>query len=335
MIKKFMVYQAPKELKEDDLLAEMGNYPCRVPTSEVTTGWAGGYAISEPADEQNSLLGSQLYVQLVEGERKVPPTIIKAMMGKVKKVRLKQTGQEYLGRKELAELKKEVMDTLLEQTLPSYDGMTVVRADRDRYLVETTSENKIDKMVAFLRDAAGVRFVPCTPEALLGGKAIRALSFGGVGDAAGTGLGSDFFTYLLMRSQACGDDQILIEGPLHFAGEGSGAHQVVVSKGNPFAADEYKAALKDGKRLVKAKISIGMGEEVLSCTFNSELFALTSIKYPSKDLTADRLSQNQTQVQQGIGAADVLFGKFQEFCKRMRKDPAKVNAEMQDWVDQL
>lgn len=335
MLKKFMMYEMLQRLPDrQGILGEMAGLPCRPPTSETTSGWADGQDVLSPVT-QESLVGCQLHVQLVEGERKIPASILAAEVKKETRLRLKASGNAYLSRKEQAELRKEIQDRLLGTTNPTYTGIPVVEASDRWLMVGSNSDKQIDRTTAFLRDVLGFSPKVITPtyltHKLLDIRDLPELRFGRQPEA-GAGSGCDFFTYLLFLIMTGQRKNLLIEGPLTMIGEGSGAHQVVISKGCPFGADEFRSALHEGKRLKSAQLHVVDGDEVTSAKFDAELMAWTSVKYPLAE-NMDQTSRDQQRVGQAERMAQTVYQEFENYAGLINKNRNKVSKEVASWAE--
>lgn len=108
-------------------------------------------------------------------------------------------------------------------------------------------------------------------------------------------LGPDFFTWLLVRILE--DDlpvlasepgmKVDLQGPLLFVGEGGEASKVSLSGDEAASAPEVLSALRQGKRLIRARLVFNANEDVYTFTLDAETFDLKSIKLPVPTL-ADR-----------------------------------------------
>lgn len=335
MLKKFMMYELPRPLPDrQGILGEMAGLPCREPTSETTSGWADGQNVLSPVTPE-SLLGCQLHVQLVEGERKIPSAILSAEVKNETRLRLKVSGNSWLSRKEKAELRKEIQDRLLTSTTPTYTGIPVVEVSDRWLMVGSNSDKQIDRTTAFLRDVLGFAPQVITPtyltQKLLDVRDLPELKFGRQPEA-GAGSGCDFFTYLLYLWMNGRRENMMIDGPLTLVGEGSGAHQVVISKGNPFGADEFRSALHEGKRLKSAQLSVVHGDEVVCAKFDAEVLSWTSVKYPLAE-NMDQVSRDQQRVGQAERMAQTVYDEFEQYTRLMHQHPHRVSKEVAAWAE--
>jgi hypothetical protein len=101
-------------------------------------------------------------------------------------------------------------------------------------------------------------------------------------------LGPDFLTWLMVRVL---DDElpqppsepglkIDIQGPLLFVAEGGEATKVTLAGEEAASAPEVASALRQGKRLNRAKVLFTAVEDTWSFTLDAETFDLKSVKVP-------------------------------------------------------
>ena len=101
-------------------------------------------------------------------------------------------------------------------------------------------------------------------------------------------LGPDFLTWLLIRvvdtnvpAPASEPDLVIdIQGPLVFTGEGGEARMVSMAGDEAATAPEVFSALRQGKRLTRAKVLFTVHEEVYKFTLDAEHFDLKGVKLP-------------------------------------------------------
>ena len=101
-------------------------------------------------------------------------------------------------------------------------------------------------------------------------------------------LGPDFLTWLLVRVL---DDEVPqitsepslkvdIQGPLLFTGEGGEAKKVTLAGEEAASAPEVTSALRQGKRLARARLLFNAMEDIWAITLEAETFDLKSVKLP-------------------------------------------------------
>lgn len=101
-------------------------------------------------------------------------------------------------------------------------------------------------------------------------------------------LGPDFLTWLLVR--VLDDDlpappsepglKVDIQGPLVFTGDGAEASKVTLAGDEAAVAPEVISALRQGKKLARAKILLNCMEDQWRFTLDAETFDLRSLRVP-------------------------------------------------------
>jgi len=102
-------------------------------------------------------------------------------------------------------------------------------------------------------------------------------------------LGPDFLTWLMVTTLEEDDClnppsepglKINIEGPLLFVGEGGEASRVSLAGKDSAAAPEVNSALRQGKRLTRARVVLTAQENEWSFTLDAEYFDVKAVKLP-------------------------------------------------------
>lgn len=151
-------------------------------------------------------------------------------------------------------------------------------------------------------------------------------------------LGPDFLTWLLMR--VLDDDcprpksepglKIDIQGPLLFASEDGEARKVAMAGDEAASAPEVTSALKQGKRLVRARLIFTAQEDTWACTLDAVTFDLRSIKLP-----VPSVPDLHQYLQMRISSTMRLFGLLDEIYHDLflpiRLDPGAWKEEASGW----
>ncbi len=316
-------------------------------------GWVTGrYLLDRKIDEVNAYYGGWLRLCLLQAERKIPASLLRAEVMQEELIRLSVSGNESLARREKQEMKQEIMDRLLPTMPPQLKGMTFVhREGQPDLFAETLAEKQVDVFVSYLREAIGFTPDVVTPESLamrLGRTDAREwapCSFSENVEPERTSpvAGHDFMTWLWFQSELNPDkvpaaDQgtvgVLVEGPLTLVMEGGGAHEISLRKGNPTVSAEAKAGLEAGKKLRKATVNLVRGDQVWRFGLDGETFAVRSLKLVTSEGVVDAVSRFQDRMLQVEMIKDILIGLYKAFLE-VRKDPevwSRTVKEMQDWV---
>lgn len=348
-------YHLPRPFPEDALegFRERVAPALEYVKDQAVYGWVTGrHLLDRQIDEANAYLGGYLRLCLLQAERKVPASLLKAEIKQEELVRMAISGEGGVSRRERAEIKQEVMDRLLPQMPPQLKGFSFVyRPDTQVLYAETLADKQIDVFSSYIRDAVG--YMPEVMDPVVAAfqskrvdvRDLHPTSFSAdVEDLrVSDNVGCDFLTWLWFRSErdadavgngAKGKVGLLVEGPLRLVMEGGGAHETSLRNGNPLVSSEAKACLLAGKKLSRAKLSVVKGENVWSFTFDAETFAIRSLKIPQSDQALDFVSRFSERMLMLEEITEILMALYAEFLD-LRTAPEtwnKVRSEMQDWT---
>jgi len=317
-------------------------------------GWVTGrYLLDRKIDDQNAFIGGWLRLTLLQAERKIPASLLRAEIMQEEIVRLAVSGNEYLARKEKQEIKQEISDRLLPTMPPQLKGMGFVhRPGQGEVYAETLAEKQVDVFVSYLREAIGFTPELMTPESLairLGRTDSREWYPASYSDEVEPErvsplAGHDFMTWLWFEAETHPDKVrlddgghvgLMLEGPLTLVMEGGGAHETSLRKGNPLASAEAKACLLAGKKLRKATINLVAGDKVWRFGFDGETFAVRGLKLIAAEGGAsDPVSRFQDRMLQVEMVKDLLLGLYTRFVKERAdsKRWEKTMLAMREWV---
>lgn len=351
----FRMYHLVKEIPEplhEGFLRRVAP-PLDTLRDQAVFGWVTGrYLLDRKIDEQNAMYGGWLRMCLLQAERKIPASLLRAEVMQEELVRLAVSGNEYLSRKEKQEVKQEIMDRLLPTMPPQLKGMTFVhRPGQGELYAETLSEKQVDVFTIYLREAIGFTPEVMMPETLalrLGRSDPREwmpTSFSEDVDAERVSplAGHDFMTWLWFMAETHPDKVpladggkvgVMLEGPLTLVMEGGGAHETSLRKGNPLVSAEAKACLAAGKKLRKATVNLVAGEQVWRFGFDAESFAVRGLKPAASEGASDPVGRFQDRMVQVETVKDLLLGLYGAFLKVRASGPdweATVK-EMRTWI---
>ncbi|CAN5380460.1 hypothetical protein BH09SUM1_BH09SUM1_03010 [soil metagenome] len=150
-------------------------------------------------------------------------------------------------------------------------------------------------------------------------------------------LGPDFLTWLLVRVLD-GDVppppsepglKVDIQGPLLFASDDGEARKVTLSGEEAASAPEVSSALRQGKKLLRAKLLLNAQEDTWAFTLEAEFFDLKSIKLPVPPIPdmEQYLSMRIQSAQRLYLLVDELFENF----LTLRLDPTLWAEEAKKW----
>jgi hypothetical protein len=351
------MYSLPRSIPEPVLAGFLKRVapPLEAIKEEPLYGWVTGrHLLDRQIDESSAYLGGYLRLCLLEAQRKIPTSLLRAELKQEELIRLTVSDHEYLSRKEKTEMKQEIVARLLPSMPPQLKGSTFVHRLGDGMLyAETLAEKQVDVFTSYLREAIGFPPQVITPESLaleLGRSDPRqwapcSFSKDVEADRTSHEVGHDFMTWLWYQSEMNPDQVpagkegtigVLLEGPLTLVMEGGGAHEITLRKGNPTKSAEARACLLAGKKLRRATVHLVRGEQVWKLTLDGETLAVRGLKPIAPENALDFVSQFQDRVRQVELVGDLLKGLFAAFVeeRKSRELWGQRVASMQTWASE-
>ena len=243
---------------------------------EPIQGWVTGrHLLDTNLTEENCVFGGYLHATLMRAERKVPEALLRAHSRLEEEVQLRARNATTLPRQVRGEIRDAIFERLLPAMPPTLTGLPVVVDFRnDRVLAGAMGDQQIERFSRAFRETAGIMPVLLNAETAalrrkqINSRDVCAVSFSPdpeVPPEENVSLGMDFLTWLwwwweveggVFRAEKGGPQfGMILEGPVTFFGEGQGAHEAVLRKGNPFDSREAGIALLGGKRVRRAKFA--------------------------------------------------------------------------------
>ncbi len=322
---------------------------------EPVSGWVGGrHLLDLPLTEENTALGGYPRLTLMRAERRVPPSLFRAHCLLEEQAQMKAERRPFLNRKARAEIRGAVLKRLLPEMPPTLQGIPFA-ADRAAGVLYAAalSDAQLDAFrLAFLR-ATGIEAIPADAASMAARRSrvdVRPwspVSFAeDVRDEeAGANPGQEFLTWLWHMTETGGElttdpDHGLvgavIEGPLLFSiPEGNGAQEAVLRRGAPTLAAEACTCLAAGKKLRRAKLTLAIGKDPYTTTFDAETFVFRGLKIPEEEpRAADPVTRFQERMARLAVFRDAfgrLFDRFVDLRENPAQWPATVTA-MRRWV---
>ncbi|MEO8376366.1 MAG: hypothetical protein ABI579_01745 [Candidatus Sumerlaeota bacterium] len=150
-------------------------------------------------------------------------------------------------------------------------------------------------------------------------------------------LGPDFLTWILVRvldTDLPGPPsepglKVDIQGPLLFASEGGEARKVTLSGEEAASAPEVQSALRQGKRLMRAKLLFTAVEDTWAFTLDAETFDVKSAKVPVP-MIPDMNQYIQMRIESLSRVYHLLDELYEQFLS-LRLDPAAWKSEAARW----
>lgn len=315
-------------------------------------GWVSGrHLLDRVIKQENAYYAGFLRLTLMKAERKIPEALLRAECRMEELARQEAQGKAFLSRTERKEIKDEITSRLLPQMPPQLKGIPFVYDDREKMVYAAAlNEKQVDAFIIAFAQALGFGLVPVIPETA----ALKRLgvhvkewspsSFSpDVEDQeAGQDPGEDFLTWLWFVSEArggvvqlpgLGEFAVMVDGPLHFVMEGTGAHEAVLRRGEPRLSAEAKASLLAGKKLKQAKLTLAEGEAQYSCTFGGAGFVVRGLKLPPLE-KMDAVSAFQERMNQAGRFSSALLALYDRFVEERQsvKNWPQTMKEIHAWV---
>ena len=315
-------------------------------------GWVSGrHLLDRAITPNNAYYGGFLRLTLMKAERKIPEALLRAECRMEELAQQEASGKAFLTRSERKDIKDAIVSRLLPQMPPQLKGIPFIFDERDGIIYATAlNEKQMDAFTIYFSQTLGFNLIPVIPETA----AVKRLrvyvkewaptSFSpDVDDSeAGQDPGEDFLTWLWFYSEARGgiatlDDlgefAVMIDGPLHFILEGSGAHEAVLRRGEPRLSAEAKTSLLSGKKLKQAKLTLAQGDVQWSCTLTASGFIVRSLKLPPLE-KMDAVSAFQERINQIGRFSEALMRLFDRFVQERNNVNEWKNTvqEIRAWV---
>lgn len=349
----FRMFYLPQPLPEDYVerfqakavppLATLGPTPIR--------GWVTGrHDLDRMISRETITVAGYLRLALMTAERKVSPSFLRAEQRIEEIARQNAEQRQTLDRKTRAEIRKEVHERLQAVAQPQIKAIPIVHAPGSEFLyAEAASEKQMDALEAGFRESMGFGLIPANETcaalkiARIGVHNLLPVSFSpDCNDAAMEQTpGRDFLTWLWFVSEyragsvTVGADRwnLCVEGPLGFAHDGNGAHETWVRRGTPEISAEAKIALLSGKKLYRARLMFGRGQEAWQVTFDADRFLFRGLKLPEGDVPLDPVDRFQERMAAINTFTSLFYNLYGMFLKERTCDTwAEIKAEIHRWV---
>ncbi len=353
----FRVCHLPKPVP-DDVLEQFSSKaagPLEYVKDEPQWGWVSGrHLLERRIDEETGIMGGYVHLSLRQAQRKIPAALLRAECRMREIARIAEAKTEQLNRKTRKLIKEEVIAELLPQMPPQLGGTPfVIDKSDNRVYVGATSLKQLDLFLGLFCQTLGFEPVPMTPDVIcldmfkVDPDSLPQLNFSPeLPDSNARGsLGQNFLTWLWFFQEKCGgmlppsqlgEFGILIDGPLVFVAEETGALESSIRKGMPTESAEAKAALMVGKKLKRAKLILARarGEE-WSVSIDADEFVFRGLKLPEGE-ALDPGSIFEERINNLYIFQRVFLGLFQRFVSEL-SDPGKARVlqeQAKTWVKQ-
>lgn len=320
----FRVYRLPRELPEDyiERLQAKALPPVETLSATPISGWVTGrHALDRNITAESAVHAGFLRIALVQVEKKVPTPLLKAECRMEEDAHCKALGVTRLSRDQRAEIRKGIEERLRPQALPTISAIPVVHdAQANLLYVGALSLSQADVFVIQFHQTFGVMPIPLFHVA--GGLPKFAFTVAVDVEECVHEPGCDFLTWLMcfgetrggMLKTSEGHAAVMVEGPLQFVkgDTGRGSKVTVVRQGEPMLSPETKAALVDGKKLARARVTLAIGDRAWSMTIDGCTMTIRGLRLPPGE-KLDAVSAFQERMSALAVAVNLLLS-FWNLC---------------------
>lgn len=352
----FRIFELARPLPDGYLqrFADHAAPPLSSSSENAVAGWVTGrHMLDRDIKEETALYAGILRLALLEVERKIPSSLLKAECRMEELAVLAAEGKKFLKANERAEIRKSIEDRLRPQMPPSLKGLPFIHQPGRKTLYGTAlSVKQSDLLCTRFVNTMGYALQPCTPEFLAAelGKGTDPRDWPPASfspdlpdESMDAHAGREFLTWLLYHFDAgnarltipdTGEVGLLIEGPLVFNHEGAGAHETILKQGEPVGSRETTACLLTGKKLRQAKIHLARGEQSWSAVLDADEFTFRSLKLPEVEPDLDSLSRFQERARLLDDFRDLFYSLYGAYIS-LRTDPpawGRTKEQIRAWV---
>jgi hypothetical protein len=320
---------------------------------EVEYGWVSGrHLLERRIDEETAISGGYTHLHLRQAQRKIPSSLLTAECRLLELAAQAENDGKPVGRKQRKEIKEEVIERLLPQMPPQIAGIPFVIDPNEALLyLGATSEKQVDVFLSLFYNTVGFEPVLLAPDlaavdvANVDAAGLPVLNFSADlsdDEAQGTP-GLDFLTWLwyfqeenkgLLPPSQLGEFSLMVDGPMTFVAEGSGAFESSIRRGAPTMSAEAKAALLVGKKLKRVKLILAREQnEIWSATVDADTFLIRALKVPEGE-ALDPGSEFEERMTNLYVFKTVFFALYQRFLSDVGDEGelAKLQRRIKQWA---
>ena len=332
----FRLFYLPRPLP-DDAVARFAAHAAgglEAIQAEESAGWVTGrHLLDRNITEDSITYAGYLRITLRQGQRKIPASLLQAECRMEEIAAAASEGHAFVNRRKRAEIRQAVVERLLPNMPPQLKGIPLVHQPGANVLYAgAMSDTQVDLLVARFKQTMGFGLIAVTPETAaeqlrkVDVHDLLPVSFSpDVDDALMEAQpGRDFLTWLWYKGESgkgviplpdIGSLGVLLEGPLTFMHEGSGAHVTVLRNGEPIGSAEAKTCLLSGKKLKQARLTFGLGDELWKCMFDADGFICRGLSVPEEQGSLDPMSRFQSRIRQLDRFRDMLLALYDRFLE--------------------
>lgn len=324
-----------------ELFAAYAAKPLEEVRNEPQLGWTTGrHLLETKIDEQTAICGGHLYLNLRKAERKIPVMTLRTICQREELIYMQANKVEFVPTKVKREIKANAIESTLMKMPVSLSGVPfVVDLSTEVLYVGSTSPGQLDDFICFFFKTTALEPIHINISELCEQLGIQeadlpSIQFSADCKPGDLTPGRDFLTWLWYHCEKS-DNNIMIEGPLTFAGDGEarGSHDIAIKKGGcPTRSAEAKSALIIGKKLRKAKFSYAVENSIWTCTFDADKFAFSSLTLPEGE-EMELHSSFQERVYGLTIFREAIRDYFLEFVQTVKDIKwTETEKQIQDWV---
>ncbi len=328
-------------------------------SGETNIGWVTRRDLFDTEFVDASVLveGHALFGLRVD-RRAVPGSLLAAHVARMERAWMRENGKDFVPRSVRRDIKEEERSRLLE-SVPAIPSVHAVlwNLREKRVHFTTFASARGEELARLFSESFGLTLEPLGPEeradAIPGIRqrisGLSPLDFpnGHVrpadGDGDGSFLGRDFLTWVLHVTERDGGEieidgwgrlAIFFEDRMAFEGEEHSCRLQELRLGHPAGSAEAKTALLLGKKLVRARMTLGADdEETWKLTLDGDTLDLRSVKLPRTEATDPdgRLLERLDSIER---IYDAVNGLYRAFLKH-RTEPSFLEKEgprLKEWL---
>ncbi len=265
-------------------------------------GWVSGrHLLERRIDEETGMLAGYLRLTLMQAERKVPESLLRAYSRMEELAQARARGVAELDRKTRMTIRKEIRERLLPTMPPDLKGIPFVYdRNNDVLYAEALSEGQLDAFMVNFRETLSTPLIPMEPGTAalklrhLDVDTLTPCSFSpDCGpEHVENHAGQDFLTWLWYTMETdggiftipeIGRIGVTLEGALSFVMEGEGAHETILRNGCPLLSAEARTALLSGKKLKRASLLVVRENDNWRITVDADTFLFRRITLPERE----------------------------------------------------
>lgn len=291
-------------------------------------GWVSGtVALDNNINIQNSHVGGYMYLNYRIAEKKINGELLKAHCERGEAVYLDVNQCEFVPSKVKREIKEDAARLLANEQATLCIKVIPVVARNDMMFVGATSQNDLDAVTALFFRTFGIEPVQ-----------ISAATLNESDDFSEFTLGREFLTWLYWNQQEKAERkqvEFALNAPLDFiapSDNDNGCTNAVTRGELAPIARESRTALREGKLLRKATLTVVSGDDIWEGVFDADKFTFSSLALPAAygKNSLDEAFTERMELLENL--FDLLANAFGEFIEDRKRDDYQ--NDFQEWINQ-